>query len=476
MEILTQFPNPCLYRTFNDLRGLIVMTRRAGLLTSRKLPGRAAVHYRYDKAGCLVAAEFTPSGEGSTEDYSMVYAYDANGNVTLDESRGITDISYNDANQATDIWLSDGCRVVTSYGPDGTKLRSALASPEGWGVTVRKYLGNLVIEDDRVVQQLFPGGYFDADGNAFYYLTDYQGNVTGVIDSNAKIVQETGYYPYGEPWLEPDGDNPYLYGGKERMALGGVRYSDFGPRLLSTASGYWGSPDPLCEDFRDLSPYINCAANPVRYTDPTGMVICDTCLNAEQKKEYNATLEILRSSQLFNTVYKALDDSENIYCIKYGNIEENGLFDESTNTISFKIKGEDEGLSKYQVAGFTFAEEFFHAYQTQNKSEYDQGEFNREFEAKVFTAFVNCETVTGANQDQGFTDFYGRIQDGIYGDHLSPATSRTAGDLIFKHDYMQYADTYAVFQTNNNGNSYHRMRTTVLPAVLLKVISETYNK
>ncbi len=204
---------------------------------------------------------------------SWSYGYDANGNVTLDESRGITDIAYNHANQATDIWLSDGWRVVTSYGPDGTKLRSALASPEGWGVTVRKYLGNLVIEDDRVVQQLFPDGYFDGEGKAYYYLTDYQGNVTGVIDSGAKMVQETGYYPYGEPWLEPEGDNPYLYGGKERVALGGVRYSDFGPRLLSTASGYWGSPDPLCEDYRDLSPYINCAANPVRNIDPTGCVI-----------------------------------------------------------------------------------------------------------------------------------------------------------------------------------------------------------
>ena len=98
------------------------------------------------------------------------------------------------------------------------------------------------------------GGCFDAGGN-----------VTGVIDSGAKIVQETGYYPYGEPWLEPEGDNPYLYGSKERMALGGVRYSDFGPRLLSTASGYWGSPDPLLEKTPDISPYINCAGNPIRF-------------------------------------------------------------------------------------------------------------------------------------------------------------------------------------------------------------------
>ena len=117
------------------------------------------------------------------------------------------------------------------------------------------------------------GGYFDSEGNAYYYLTDYQETVTGVIDSNEKIVQETGYYPYGEPWLEPEGDNPYLYGGKERVALGGVRYSDFGPRLLSTASGYWGSPDPLLEKTPELSPYINCAANPVRNIDPTGMEV-----------------------------------------------------------------------------------------------------------------------------------------------------------------------------------------------------------
>ncbi len=338
---------------------------------SAKADRRGRYDYRYDNAGRLVAAEFTPSGEGGTEDYSTGYAYDANsnltaltrhgvtditggtrtygvldrldytldgnrpgrvessgegtpyrgrtgmgvggswsygydanGNVTLDESRGITDIAYNHANQATDIWLSDGWRVVTSYGPDGTKLRSALASPEGWGVTVRKYLGNLVIEDDRVVQQLFPGGYFDAEGNAYYYLTDYQGNVTGVIDSNAKIVQETGYYPYGEPWLEPEGDNPYLYGGKERMALGGVRYSDFGPRLLSTASGYWGSPDPLCEEYRDLSPYINCAANPVRYIDPSGMYIVEESKNKWEKMISSVTKKMDKLSKDIEKIKK----------------------------------------------------------------------------------------------------------------------------------------------------------------------------
>ena len=43
---------------------------------------------------------------------SWEYSYDANGNVTADGSRGITDISYNHANQATDIWLSEGWRVA----------------------------------------------------------------------------------------------------------------------------------------------------------------------------------------------------------------------------------------------------------------------------------------------------------------------------------------------------------------------------
>lgn len=42
------------------------------------------------------------------------------------------------------------------------------------------------------------------------YLTDYQGNNIAVVDAGGSITQRTDYYPYGEPWRYPDGQQ-YLY-------------------------------------------------------------------------------------------------------------------------------------------------------------------------------------------------------------------------------------------------------------------------
>ena len=35
---------------------------------------------------------------------------------------------------------------------------------------------------------------------------DYQGNNVAVMDGKQNVLQETNYYPYGEPWREPEGE------------------------------------------------------------------------------------------------------------------------------------------------------------------------------------------------------------------------------------------------------------------------------
>ncbi|MDR2058300.1 MAG: hypothetical protein LBP83_08515 [Dysgonamonadaceae bacterium] len=52
------------------------------------------------------------------------------------------------------------------------------------------------------------------------------------------------------------------------------------------------SIDPLCEKYYWISPYVYCANNPVRYTDPTGMWIVDdngTIMYKDGKWLNNAT-------------------------------------------------------------------------------------------------------------------------------------------------------------------------------------------
>ena len=82
-----------------------------------------------------------------------------------------------------------------------------------------------------------------------------------------RVEQHTGYCPYGEPWREPAGQ-PYLFGGKERRRFASLGDSDFHARFLTTATALWQAPDGK---YPWLSPWVFCAANPVRYEDPTGM-------------------------------------------------------------------------------------------------------------------------------------------------------------------------------------------------------------
>ncbi len=129
----------------------------------------------------------------------------------------------------------------------------------------------------------FEGGYFNADGKPYYYLTDYQGNVVRVIDKYGVSRQAMEYYPYGEPWVEWDwtladtyptfNKNRFLYGGKERITQFGLGLYNFEARMYRAQLGRFSTPDKKALSTPWLSPFAYCACNPVNYKDPTGEVI-----------------------------------------------------------------------------------------------------------------------------------------------------------------------------------------------------------
>ena len=211
------------------------------------------------------------------------FTYDSNGNLTADPSRGILQIKYNRLNQPTDVYLTGGQRQHITYDGLGGKLsveysqvpEAMLTSPE----TVysdseyklqsrRSYVGPHVFRDGKLEYSAFAGGYFDPQGGTMYYLTDWQGNNAVVADNRGNVVQETTYYPYGEPTIEPTGQR-YLFGGKEREHAGGRNAYDFGARIL-TPYGCWSTPDPLAEKFYSISPYSYCGGDPINRVDEDG--------------------------------------------------------------------------------------------------------------------------------------------------------------------------------------------------------------
>ena len=110
---------------------------------------------------------------------------------------------------------------------------------------------------------------FSRGGSAYYYLTDYQGNNIAVVDAGGGITQRTDYYPYGEPWRYPDGQQ-YLYSDKELTRADGRHAYTFPARTLLPNFPRWSTPDPHSESYYSVSPYSYCAANPIMAIDPNG--------------------------------------------------------------------------------------------------------------------------------------------------------------------------------------------------------------
>ena len=76
---------------------------------------------------------------------------------------------------------------------------------------------------------------------------------------------------YGEVFIEERNgtwNTPYLFNGKELDEETGLYY--YGARYLNPTNGMWLSVDPLFEDYKGVSPYAYCLANPVKHVDVEG--------------------------------------------------------------------------------------------------------------------------------------------------------------------------------------------------------------
>ena len=202
--------------------------------------------------------------------------WNAAGLLKADTSQGIASVTYNHLGQPLTVTFADKSQVLYSYSYDGRLQqieygeRSGTASVGFTRVKNRRYYdGNFIFEDDSLSMANFPGGYFDGKGQPYYRHSDWQGSVAMVTNGNGSLVQHNGYYPYGEPWRVVEGQ-PYLYGGKERLTNNDNIEYDFGARRYHSASALWSTPDPAAIKFPAQNPYVFCAANPIKYVDPTG--------------------------------------------------------------------------------------------------------------------------------------------------------------------------------------------------------------
>ena len=216
------------------------------------------------------------------------YAYDANGNMTMDLNRGIECITYDWNNMPREITFTSGAKTRYTYDAAGRKLRAEYITPLTaqanyalgptppivppltlYDFSTVDYHGDCVLRNDSLERVLTPNGYIASD-TLHYYIKDYQGNVRCVVRQDGAVVESNEYYPYGTPFTTAGAVQPYKYGAKELDRMHGLDLYDSEARWYDSLLGRTTTMDPLAEKYYSLSPYLWCAGNPVRFVDPDG--------------------------------------------------------------------------------------------------------------------------------------------------------------------------------------------------------------
>ena len=197
------------------------------------------------------------------------YTYDANGNLTKDENKGISLIEYNRLNLPDKITFNGGNTITYTYAADGTKLRTVHKT--GNATTTTDYLGSLVCVDGIPKYLLHEEGYVTLPDKQFhYYLRDHQGNNRVVIASSGTVEEVNHYYPFGGVFASSASVQPYKYNGKELDRESGLDWYDYGARQYDAVLGRFLTVDPAAESYYKISFYVYCFNNPVNVIDPNG--------------------------------------------------------------------------------------------------------------------------------------------------------------------------------------------------------------
>lgn len=267
------------------------------------------------------------------------YLYDANGNLTLDQNKGITSIIYNHFNFPTKIIFGTFGNIEYIYDAIGQKLNKKVSI--GTTITTTDYLDGYQYKN--AVLQFFPiaEGYVGRTAgtlgnaivngvNTFNYVFQYKdhlgnvrisytkNNTTGNID----IIEESHFYPFG---LKHSGYNnsnlnssnidsqKYKFQEQERQDELGLNWDSFKYRNYDYALGRFMSIDPLAEKYNTWSPFVFSGNRVIDARELEGLEPY-TLFDSEEEAAYNFSIHYngssIREGKEFGTrIYQTSDQN-----------------------------------------------------------------------------------------------------------------------------------------------------------------------
>jgi RHS repeat-associated protein len=200
------------------------------------------------------------------------YLYDFNGNMVKDLNKDITDIEYNYLNLPEVVTLDNGTTITYEYDAAGVKHHKIV--DDGTPDTTQ-YIGpyHFTNSDLKFIQHAEGRALKTGSGYQYEYnLSDHLGNVRVTVDEDGNVIQRQDYYPFGGTFNSSatSPENLYKYNGKEEQKETG--WYDYQARFYDPMLGRFLNVDPAADLMRRHSTYAYAFNNPIRFTDPDGMM------------------------------------------------------------------------------------------------------------------------------------------------------------------------------------------------------------
>jgi len=258
--------------TYDKMGNITALKRYTGSATATD-----DLTYNY-LSGANITNQLQSITDGTTSDVgqkhgTFTYAFDANGNMITDNSKGITGttgITYNLLNLPQAISAKS---TTYTYDAAGQKLRRVIGTATTDYISGIQYdastsaISFIQTEEGRALTNTATGYNYE------YSLTDHLGNSRVNFDTGtgvARQVQSDDYYPFGmeisNSFLSPK--NEYLYNKKELQENLGLY--DYGARFYDPVIARWTTVDPKAELDRRWTPYNYASCDPINRFDPDG--------------------------------------------------------------------------------------------------------------------------------------------------------------------------------------------------------------
>lgn len=306
-------------RILSSLGNTVLNYDNEGQLVSASLPELQEI-FAYDNLGNRISDNngnfsYDEKKYRLTEDYTYIYAWDANGNMITKQEKGLNGLVYNYAytanNQLKQVQLYEGSslkkEVLMVYDALGRRIKKQVIDQvDDTKSFVRKFLydGDEIIgvfdEDDTLLARYIHSGMrtddvlgveiTDAGASAglaqssgkYQFLKDALGSITDITDASGNVIQRYSYSSYGKILKVLDSSGAeiqtpslkthFAFTNREWEEELGVYY--YRARYYDAGMGRFLQEDP--DSGWDKNPathnnkYIYVINNPFNLKDPTG--------------------------------------------------------------------------------------------------------------------------------------------------------------------------------------------------------------